>query len=35
MKCPACNREFPLVDFINEMDEKMENFLQNVYMDRF
>lgn len=35
MKCEACGQEFPLKDFINEMDEKMEAFLENVYMDRF
>lgn len=35
MKCPSCGREFPLKDFINNMDEKMEGFLENVHMDRF
>lgn len=34
MRCPGCDKQFPLRDFIGKADEAMENFLENVYCDR-
>lgn len=34
MRCPACNTQYPLRDFIGQADEAMEQFLENVYCDR-
>lgn len=34
MSCPACHKNFPLKDFIGQIDEAMENFMENVYCDR-
>lgn len=34
MHCPACKKNFPLKDFIDKADRSMEEFLENVYIDR-
>lgn len=34
MKCPDCGKKYPLKDYIDKMDDKMESFLENVYVDR-
>lgn len=34
MSCAACQKDFPLRDFISQMDDAMENFLEQVYSDR-
>lgn len=34
MYCPECRKEFPLRDFIGKSDKAMEDFLENVYLDR-
>lgn len=34
MRCPRCNRDYPLKDYINNADSAMESFLENVYLDR-
>ncbi len=34
MFCPTCRKEFPLQNFIPQMDEVMEEFLENLYSDR-
>ena len=34
MHCPACEARYPLQRFIQQADAAMENFLENVYVDR-
>lgn len=34
MHCPHCSVDYPLNDYINQADEAMELFLENVYFDR-
>lgn len=34
MYCEACQKKFPLKDFIPRMDEAMEEFLENLYSNR-
>lgn len=34
MQCPACKSSWPFADFINQADEAMEEFMENVYVDR-
>lgn len=34
MRCPECKKDFPLKDFIDKADKSMEEFLENVYLDR-
>ncbi len=34
MFCPTCQKSFPLQDFIPQMDEAMEEFLENLYTNR-
>lgn len=34
LQCPACKTRFPLESYINDMDEVLEEFLENVYCDR-
>lgn len=34
MFCASCQKTFPLQDFIPQIDETMENFLENLYSDR-
>lgn len=34
MRCPQCGREYPLRDYIGKADKAMEDFLENVYVDR-
>ncbi|MDE5832936.1 MAG: hypothetical protein K2H64_08130 [Desulfovibrio sp.] len=34
MRCDACGSSWPLSEFINQADEAMEEFIQNVYIDR-
>jgi len=34
MYCPACAREFPLADYIPRMDDVMEHFLEQLFVDR-
>lgn len=34
MQCSACRRTFPLKQFISQMDDVMEEFLERLYADR-
>ena len=34
MQCSACRKEFPLTPFIPRMDEAMETFLEQLFVDR-
>lgn len=34
MHCPGCKKDFPVKDFLYCGDKKMEDFLENVYLDR-
>lgn len=34
MRCPHCRRDFPIKDFIAKADAAMEEFLENLYVDR-
>ncbi|MBR3663678.1 MAG: hypothetical protein IKN64_03380 [Desulfovibrio sp.] len=34
MRCPDCEKRFPLKDFISQADAAMEEFMENVYCDR-
>lgn len=34
MYCASCRRQFELKDFIPQMDEAMEEFLENLYSNR-
>ncbi len=34
MRCAACGASYPLRRFIAEADSVMEDFLENVYVDR-
>jgi uncharacterized C2H2 Zn-finger protein len=34
MRCPACTAQFPLKEYIARADEAMEDFLEQVYVDR-
>ena len=34
MSCPACEKRFPLAEYIALADEAMEAFLGSVYCDR-
>ena len=34
IKCPVCGKNYDLKEMINQADEAMEKFLENVYMDR-
>lgn len=34
MYCPACRKSFELSPFISRMDENMELFLEQLYVDR-
>ena len=34
MRCPHCEKEFPLRDYIAQADQPMEQFLESVYCDR-
>lgn len=32
--CKKCNKTFPLQEYIAEMDDTLESFMENVYCDR-
>ncbi|MBR6674023.1 MAG: hypothetical protein IKL39_04795 [Mailhella sp.] len=34
MQCSGCRKAFPLTQFIKQMDEVMEEFLERLYSDR-
>lgn len=34
MHCPVCRKDFALNDFVKDMDEAMELFLEQIYSDR-
>ena len=34
LECPCCGHKFPLKDFIAIADSAMEEFLENLYVDR-
>ncbi|MDO5536673.1 MAG: dual CXXC motif small (seleno)protein [Desulfovibrionaceae bacterium] len=34
MRCPSCNRVYPLQDYIRKADSAMEEFLDRCYLDR-
>lgn len=34
MVCPKCRSSGPLSDYINQADEALEEFMENVYVDR-
>ena len=34
MQCSGCRKAFPLAQFIKQMDEVMEEFLERLYSDR-
>ncbi len=34
MRCPNCQKNFALKDFIRDSDKAMNDFLENVYIDR-
>ncbi|MBO4335061.1 MAG: hypothetical protein J5846_04395 [Desulfovibrio sp.] len=34
MRCPSCEKCFPLKEFIPKADAAMEKFMENVYCDR-
>ena len=34
MHCPACGRRYALRDFVAQADEAMEEFLENLYVNR-
>ena len=34
LRCKSCHGQWPLKDFIQQADEAMERFLENVYCDR-
>ena len=34
MRCPHCQKQYPLEEFISKADAAMEEFLENVYFDR-
>ncbi|MCR5814247.1 MAG: hypothetical protein K6G15_07130 [Desulfovibrio sp.] len=34
MRCPTCQKQFPLKEFIPKADTAMEEFMENVYCDR-
>ena len=34
MRCPSCQKTYPLRDYIARADKAMEDFLDNCYVDR-
>ncbi len=34
MRCVQCQKEFPLKDFVQYMDEELETFLEASFCDR-
>lgn len=34
LQCAACEKNFPLQEYIREMDSALEKFMENVYCDR-
>ncbi len=34
MGCPSCGKDYPLKEFIGQSDKAMDDFLDNVYLDR-
>lgn len=34
MYCPSCRKSFDISPFVPHMDEAMENFLEQLYVDR-
>ena len=34
VRCTSCGKQYPLQEYIQEADRAMEEFLENVYVDR-
>ena len=34
LRCPACERRFPVSDFVAKADDALETFLDGLYIDR-
>lgn len=34
MRCETCRKTYPVSDYVGEMDDAMENFMEGVYCDR-